>query len=265
MSLIAEKVSYSTYGVTLLNQVDFCSRKGITAVMGSNGAGKSTLLSVLAGCPRPSQGRVLIEGRDLEQWPQKEIARRRAILPQFTHLTFGFSVNEVVKFGGLAYEQMTSESDIQEQANLVMKQFDVLHQRDRLYTTLSCGEQQRTNLARVILQTLLGTKLSTTYLLLDEPLSGLDIAHQYQFLDYCSQLVELGVHIVMVIHDFNVALQHVNYVSILRAGKMVISGEAQDVLTIENIRTLFGIDMIRVEIPDSDTVQPVVFARARQQ
>ena len=249
MSIVATGISYSVDENTLLDNIDLCvGESSIAVIMGPNGAGKSTLLSVLAGCPFPDKGEVFLEGKALREWPLQQLARRRVMLPQFTELAFNFSVAEVVGIGAVPHEPFVSVRDINRQLDSIMYQMDILALRDRSYITLSGGERQRTQLARVILQAVLGMVLGEVYILLDEPLAGLDIAHQQRFLKYCKQIADMGATIVMVVHDFNVPFRYAHNVSLMKAGRIQINGKTDEVLSIENIRAIFDVDMVCVTV-----------------
>ncbi len=242
MSLQARDVSYAVGGRCLVGPVALTAEVGEVLVLaGNNGAGKSTLLSLLAGCPSPSAGEVLLESRPLAAWSAAELAVRRAILPQSPSLAFDFRVDEVVRLGTLPHAADADE--VEQRTREVMQWLDVARFAARGYFELSGGERQRVQLARVLLQACLA-RTTPRYLLLDEPLAALDLAHQYALMERLRHLAASapGVGVVLVTHDLNIALRYADRICLLRARRCHATGKTAEVLTPGNIRAVFGVD-----------------------
>jgi iron complex transport system ATP-binding protein len=187
-------------GRTLVSRLDWEAAPGqCWSIIGRNGAGKSTLLQVLAGLRQPSSGQVTLDGRPLREWPLAELARRRAYLPQGRNDAFGYQVLETVltarhPYSGGAY--WDSDAD-RRQALAALSAMVAAHLAGRDVRTLSGGERQRVAIAAVLAQ-------DTPLLLLDEPASALDLAHQVATMRLLGRLCrEAGRTVVMVGHDLN--------------------------------------------------------------
>ena len=246
MSLEAHDVSYAVDGRRLIARFDLKVEAGeIMMLVGNNGAGKSTLLGLLAGCVPPREGTVTLDSRPLGDLPASELATRRAVLPQSPSLAFDFPVSELVRFGGLPYAVRADE--LERRAREVMRSMDLLRLADRGYFSLSGGERQRAHLARVLLQVHLAAP-GRCYLLLDEPLAALDLAHQYALMEYLRHLAapgegpeNPGVGIVVVTHDLGIVLRYADRVCLLKEGCRYAEGKIAEVLTPGNIRGVFGV------------------------
>lgn len=234
--LCAEQICLSTSrGKCLLGGVDFELRRGqIHALLGPNGAGKSTLLKVLSGDISVDHGEVFIEAKPLGSQSKLELAKQRAVLPQLNTMAFPLSVEEVVAMGRYPYADRLLEHN-QLAVTQSMQQAGITHLSQRSYPSLSGGEQQRTQLARVLAQ-------DTDILLLDEPLSALDIAHQLQTMELLKQLAEEGKAIVIVLHDINLALRYTSHVTLLQEGKVFAQGNTAGVLGQKALREVFFVD-----------------------
>ena len=260
MSLRAHGVSYAVGGRYLISRLDFGIEVGeIVMLVGDNGAGKSTLLSLIAGCPLPGEGEVTLESRPLSAWSASELAMRRAVLPQSPALAFDFPVPEVVRLGSLPHAVRSDE--LERHCDEVMRWVDILQFADRGYFSLSGGERQRVHLARVLLQVRLSSSRQC-YLLLDEPLAALDMAHQYALMECLRRLAapsgnseSLGVGVVVVTHDLNIVLRYADRACFLKAGRCHASGRTAEVLTPENIRAVFN---VAAEVtPKAVVTQPI--------
>ncbi len=220
-SLVASQVSIVRNGATLLDHVDVTVSSGeFVAVLGPNGAGKSTLLGAVAGDFALSDGKVTIDDRPLDTYAPRDLARRRAVLPQQIVISFPFTVREVVAMGRNPW--LDDHDD--ERIVAAMRRMEVESLRKRTYQTLSVGEQARVSMARVLAQ-------DTPILLLDEPTAVLDIGQQERFLSVARSLVDEGRGVIAVLHDLNVAMRFATRVVVLHEGRCVASGAPRDVLT----------------------------------
>jgi iron complex transport system ATP-binding protein len=234
-------LSYHIGPKSLLQNVSLSARPGeVLAIIGANGAGKSTLLKLLSGDLKPSAGEVVFEGKNLAQWPAAALAHRRAVLTQQHTLALAFEVRELVLLG--RYPHFGGQPTAHDHA-VVAAALDLVglrHLAGREYPTLSGGEQQRAQLARVLAQVWEAEK---GFLLLDEPLTGLDLRHQHQTLAVARQLAHRGFGVIAVLHDLNLAAQYADQVLLLHQGLAVASGTPAEVLTPDYIHLGFGVEV----------------------
>jgi iron complex transport system ATP-binding protein len=227
--------------------VDLAPRLGeMLALVGPNGAGKSSLLRLLCGLWAPSEGRVLLDGRDLARLPRQQVARVVTYVPQHSVPLFEFSVREVVAMGafpatprfalggGVAEDRWVAEC---------MARADIAHLAQRSVTRLSGGELQRVLVAR-------GLATRARVLLLDEPTASLDLVHQLEVLELCRALAAEGRAVVVALHDLNAALRWAGRVAVIDAGSKVAEGAPAAVLTPELLRRVFDVSASALEGAD---------------
>lgn len=226
----------------LLNNVDFFINPGeLVVVLGPNGAGKSSLLKVMSGEHRFYEGDLSINGRAYDVWESDEIARMVGVLPQSSLLTFPFSVAEVVMLGRLPHSTgRVRDLEIMRQA---IEKVDMSHLINASYPSLSGGEKQRVQLARVLAQIWEETGSGERYLLLDEPTSALDVAHQQLTLQLARELSGQGMGVMAILHDLNLAAQYADRIVMLQQGEIAAQGSVGEVLEPDLIRDLFAIDV----------------------
>ncbi|MDD1779700.1 heme ABC transporter ATP-binding protein [Enterovibrio sp. ZSDZ35] len=225
----------------------------LTIILGPNGTGKSSLLKLISR-EWKCNGQLSFYGKPSEQWKPAELAQSVGILPQYSSLTFAFTVREVVELGGLALS--ASQSDVSDIATRQMQTTDVLHLANRLYPSLSGGEKQRVHLARVLTQ--LSKSPRETVLMLDEPTSALDIGHQHKTLQLAKELAKKGSAVIAVIHDLNLAAQYADHIIMLNKGHIVAEGSPQTVITPRNIEDVYGWPVQVIPHPEND--YPVILA-----
>ncbi|MCE7998211.1 MAG: heme ABC transporter ATP-binding protein [Rhodobiaceae bacterium] len=223
----------------------------MVAVLGPNGAGKSTFLNVLSGEQKTLSGDVRIGDDELQHLSPASLACRRALMPQKASLSFPFKVCDVVAMGRDPFRGSVDASANREAVDWALEETDIRHLADRVYTQLSGGEQQRVQLARVLAQVWRETDEEARFLLLDEPTSSLDLAHQHSVLHLASRLADKGVGVVAVVHDLNLAALYATRVVILSAGCVVAEGTPDDVLQPSLIADVFDLSVHRVADPDS--------------
>lgn len=245
--IVARGVFYRTGGRTLVSDADLRVGAGeVVAVVGPNGAGKSTLLRMLGGELKPSSGNLRLHGRPLDDWAPGERARARAILPQHSALSFPFTVRDVVRLGRMPFDGAGGEHAV----DAALDRTEMRRLESRLYPTLSGGERQLVHLARVLAQ-LAGEDGSPAgrLLLLDEPVAGLDPAHQHRVMAIAREEAARGAAVLAVLHDLNLAAQYADALVVLHGGRVVRSGRAADVLTSEMVRLIFALPAIVVPHP----------------
>lgn len=234
-----QNLSYQVGRKTLLHSLSVQARPGeLLAVVGANGAGKSTLLRQLSGDLTPTRGQVRFEGRLLTDAPPAELARRRAVLTQQHSLSLAFRVRELVLMGRYPYFRGQPAAHDHAVVAEALATVGLSALAERSYPTLSGGEQQRAQLARVLAQV---WEAEGGFLLLDEPLTGLDLNHQHHTLDVARALVRRGFGVVAVLHDLNLAAQYADQVLLLRQGRAVAYGAPAAVFTPDLIEHAFDI------------------------
>ncbi|MEV8336902.1 heme ABC transporter ATP-binding protein [Leucobacter sp. NPDC077196] len=246
-------VSYHVGSLPILTDVTLGVRYGeVLALVGPNGAGKSTLLSVLSGDIAPSSGSVSFEGRELAQWPARELARARAVLLQANQVAFSFTAQQVIDMGRAPWIGTPQSDDDERAIRDATSAADVGHLTQRGFPHLSGGEKARVSLARVLAQ-------ETKVVLLDEPTAALDLKHQESVLQIARELAQRGRAVIVVLHDLSLAGAYADEVAILANGALVARGVPGDVLTEERISEVYGAP-VRV-LSDPDTGRPVVIPR----
>ncbi len=223
----------------------------VLTIVGPNGVGKSTLLRVMAGEQQPWQGQVALQGKALTDWPLEQRALQVAVLPQAHGLSFPFRVHEVVAMGRAPHA--ISERENARIVDEVLSWLSLTSLRERRYPELSGGEKQRVQIARVIAQ--LWRRDKSYYqeiprlLLLDEPTTALDLAHQQQLLSVIRQMAQWGVAVVVTTHDINVAAQLADQVIAMSANRCLALGPPDRVLTSATLKQLYGVDVALVPHP----------------
>lgn len=257
--LRADGVSYATQGRTLVRGVTLDLAGGeVMAIVGPNGAGKSTLCGLLAGDLAPAEGDVDVCGFPVRAVKPGALARLRSVLSQHTYLRFPFTAREVTMMGRhphVSRWRSPAESDYA-LAEHAMESTQVLHLAERIYPTLSGGEQRRVSLARVLAQ-------DTPVVLLDEPTSALDIGHQQLVMTLCRRLADDGRAVLAVLHDLNLAGAFADRVMVMSEGEVVASGAPDDVLCPDLLSTVFNQPVIVMPHPQNG--RPVVLAAAEEE
>jgi len=241
MSLAAHKLSLTLSGTPLLDAIDIDVQPGrITTVLGPNGAGKTTLLRVLSGELQPDEGSVALGDRSIGEWVPRQRARHLAVLPQLSLLNFPFTASEVVMLGRTPHDSgLAHDREIVARA---LAAVDGAYLAQRIYTQLSGGEKQRVHLARVLAQIWSPTAEGERYLLLDEPTSSFDLAHQQLTLEIVRNLAAQGVGVLMVLHDINLAARCAHRMVLMQCGRVAVAGTPADVLQRDTIARVFQVD-----------------------
>jgi iron complex transport system ATP-binding protein len=250
VALVLDKIEVVRYGAKLLDQVSLRVDPGqVVVILGPNGAGKTTLLNAAMGDIEPDSGTVTLEGEPLANWNLKKKARKFAMLPQLSLLNFPYTAEEVVRLGRTPHStgRVLDNSITLEALDLM----DCLHLRERLYPHLSGGEKQRIQLARVFAQLWQTDGIGAHYLMLDEPTTSLDLAHQLQVLRVVKDRASANCGSLLVLHDFNLAASVADEIIMLGCGKVVASGSPTEVLTPATIERVFGASVHVVPHPVS--------------
>lgn len=229
-------------GRWLCRDVSLTVRPGeLVALVGPNGAGKSTLLSLFAGDQPPDQGCVRLDGQRMRRRDGALMARRRAVMLQHTSLFFGFSVTEVVELGLVPFERVITSGLAHALMRQAMQLSGVERLRHHTYMNLSGGERQRVQFARALVQFLAADQEHGRYLLLDEPISSLDLAHAHALLFATRMLTRRGAGALVVLHDLNLAARYADRVVVLERGELRAEGAPAEVFTELMLREVFGL------------------------
>jgi len=205
------------------------------AIIGPNGSGKTTLLKCIAGLLAVSEGRVEVNGRALKEYSTRALATQVAYVPQRQELVFDISVFDMVMMGRNPYQRQWQLANPHDDAIVeeMLGKCHLSHLRDRSISELSGGELQRTLIARAMAQ-------QTPIMLLDEPLSNLDIAHKFEIMDILQRLNrDQNVLVVIILHDFPIALEYATHALLMQSGSILQHDEVKAVLSPENIQTCF--------------------------
>ncbi|WP_040157008.1 ABC transporter ATP-binding protein [Mobilicoccus massiliensis] len=226
-----------------------------TAIIGPNACGKSTLLRALARLLSPARGHVLLDGADIARLPTKELARHIGLLPQTPIAPSGITVADLVARGRFPHQSLLRQwSDADSAAvDRALSYTRLTELARRPVDELSGGQRQRVWIALALAQ-------ETPLLLLDEPTTYLDIAHQIEVLDLFRGLFETGERtVVAVLHDLNQAARYADHVIAMREGAIVAAGAPSEVVTEQTVRDVFGLDCRIIDDPESHT--PLVVPR----
>lgn len=236
-------VGWRVGGVSLLKNIGFCLKNGESvALLGPNGAGKSSLIRLLAGDWEVSSGGIDIHGRPLEAWSRRELAQVRAVMPQLQTVSFPLRVEEVVALGLPGSLKGNARHPQVEQ---MLRLLEVDHLRSRRFPTLSGGEQQRVQMARVLAQIWDAPK--PPLLLLDECTSALDPAHQHRILQLIRDITRRGVGALWVVHDLNLAARYADRILLMQHGQLLVDDAPDRVLTPDWLAQVYG---LRAEVID---------------
>ena len=217
----------------------------ITTIIGSNGCGKSTILKTIARIIQPKSGDIFVNNINIKDQSPKELAKAVAVLPQSPQAPSGLTVEELIAYGRFPHQKgfgkmRKEDNDI---VTWALQSTGIEEFRDRPIEALSGGQRQRAWIAMALAQ-------QTDILILDEPTTYLDLAHQLEILKLLEELNrKQGTTIVMVIHELNNAARFADHMIGVKKGKVICQGSAEEVMTKENLKELFNIDAEIVQDP----------------
>jgi iron complex transport system ATP-binding protein len=257
----ARDVSVSIGGKQIIANVDFEIRSGeLAAIVGPNGSGKTTFLRAVSGDLSYS-GAIRINGRDIVALKPWQAAAMRAVLPQATALSFPFTVREIVKLGLTGGRSGALPGEDERLPDRALARVDLDGFAGRFYQELSGGEQQRVQLARVLCQVWAPVlDGSPRYLLLDEPVSSLDIKHQLIIMNIARDFARRGGGVVAILHDLNLAAMFADRIFVMHRGGLAAAGSPQSVLSDELISRVFECRLKVGALPAGNT--PFVLPQA---
>jgi iron complex transport system ATP-binding protein len=231
--------------------------RSFTVIIGANGCGKSTLLRALARVLRPSGGAVLLDGKEISTLPSRQVARTVGLLPQSPITPDGITVGELVGRGRFPPQGPLRRESPEDRAVIerCLAETALTELRERPVAELSGGQRQRAWIAMALAQ-------DTELLLLDEPTTFLDLAHQIEVLDLCARLHRDGRTVVAVLHDLNQAARYASHLIALQDGAVLAEGAPERVITPELVQAAFGLRARVIEDPESAT--PLVIPAFRR-
>ncbi len=246
--------SFEIDGKMILPPISLTFEAGkVTTLLGHNGCGKSTLIKLLSRQNTPTQGEVFFDKRLLSTFSNLEFAHQVAYLPQHPPITDGVTVRELVSFGRYPWKGAFGRYSEKDHAIIdeAIQKVGLSDFSDRFVATLSGGERQRAWVAMLLAQ-------QSRCILLDEPTSALDVAHQYELLALIRELNQsLGLTVIMVLHDVNMAAKFSDHLIALHSGKVIASGSPQHLMTPETLMRIYGMEIAL--FPHPETGQPISY------
>jgi iron complex transport system ATP-binding protein len=256
--LQTQQLQLSYDGAPIITGLDLnIPAEKITILVGPNGCGKSTLLKGLARLLKPQAGSVYLDGTSIFRLPTKEVAKQMGILPQGPVAPEGLTVRELVAQGRYPHQSWFQQWSKQDEqiTQRALATTNLVELGDRPLETLSGGQRQRAWIAMALAQ-------DTPILLLDEPTTFLDMAHQIEVLDLLYELNQAeGRTIVMVLHDLNQACRYADHLIALRQGQVLAQGSPTEVVTFETVQQVFGLEAQIIQDPVTGTPLCVPLSR----
>ena len=241
--LNVEQLTVNIHQQSIIKEVSFeLTQNSITTIIGPNGAGKSTLIKAIAGDIATQHGSITFNGKIIDpQVSSPERARSIAVLPQLSLLNFPYTCIEVVLLGRIPHA--TGVVIDQEIAQQCLRKVDMEQFADRTYPELSGGEKQRIQIARVLAQVWREQdSTESRMLILDEPISALDLGHQHMLMNLLLEFTQQNTTILMVLHDLNTAIAYSDRLIAMLDGNLIANGNIEDVVKPDMMKQLFGID-----------------------
>lgn len=255
--LKTENIHYCIGKKLILNGISAQFHPGeLNMILGPNGSGKSSFLKIFSGEINKYDGSVFYGGEKIAHLKKEELAKHRAVMSQQPELSFPLMVEEVVMMGRYPHFIFNPNKKDKDICQEVMERMNLISFKERNYLTLSGGEKQRVQYARVLAQIWEKPATGFRYLFLDEPLTSLDINYQQEFLQIAREFTNKGTVLVAVMHDINLAIQYADKLFFLKEGELIKQGNPADVLTKDLIKQIFDVDVTIINNPSTN--KPVV-------
>ena len=251
---VVKQASFAIPNRTLLQPISVQFEQGkVYGLIGHNGSGKSTLIKLLAKQQPLSSGEILFDNQPLDAWSNREFAKRVAYLPQHLPQATNLTAKELIAMGRYAWNGLFGRQTAQDKL-AIERALALTHTEKfavQLVDVLSGGERSRIWLAMLLAQ-------QSQFLLLDEPLAALDIAHQVEVMELIHQLSrELNLGVIIVIHDINLASRYCDHLVALHSGKLLAEGNSQQINNTPSLKAIYGIELNVINHPE--TGRPVSF------
>ena len=248
--LRTENISFSVGKKQILKNVSASFLPGeFNMILGPNGSGKSSFLKIFSGEINKFQGNVLYEDKKIKELRKEELAKKRAVMSQQADLGFPLLVEEVVMMGRYPHFTFNPNKKDITICSEVIERMNLVEFKERNYLTLSGGEKQRVQYARVLAQVWEKPTDSYRYLFLDEPLNSLDISYQHEFLQVAVELIKDHTVLIAVMHDINLAAHYADNLFFFKEGELVVHGKPKDILSAGMIEKVFNIKTTVIENP----------------
>ena len=248
--LRTENISFSVGKKQILKNVSASFLPGeFNMILGPNGSGKSSFLKIFSGEINKYQGTVLYDDKKIKELRKEELAKKRAVMSQQADLGFPLLVEEVVMMGRYPHFTFNPNKKDITICNEVIERMNLFEFKERNYLTLSGGEKQRVQYARVLAQVWEKPAEGYRYLFLDEPLNSLDISYQHEFLQAAVELIKDHTVLIAVMHDINLAAHYADNLFFLKEGELVVHGKPKDILTENIIEEVFNIKTTVIDNP----------------
>jgi len=248
--LRTENISFSVGKKQILKNVSASFLPGeFNMILGPNGSGKSSFLKIFSGEINKFQGTVLYDDKKIKELRKEELAKKRAVMSQQADLGFPLRVEEVVMMDRYPHFTFNPNKKDITICNEVIERMNLTEFTKRNYLTLSGGEKQRVQYARVLAQVWEKPADGYRYLFLDEPLNSLDISYQHEFLQSAVELMKEHTVLIAVMHDINLAAHYADNLFFFKEGQLIVYGKPKDILTEKIIEQVFNIKTTVIENP----------------
>lgn len=251
--LKAENIHYRIGDKQILNGISAQFNPGqFNMILGPNGSGKSTFLKVFSSEIQKYDGNIFYDDKKIALYKKEELATYRAVMSQQPELSFPLMVEEVVMMGRYPHFTFNPNKKDTSICNQVMERMNLTSFKERNYLTLSGGEKQRVQYARVLAQVWEKPAKGCRYLFLDEPLNSLDINYQHEFLQIAKEFTNNDTVLVAVMHDINLAIQYSDNLFFLKQGQLMAHGKPNEVLSAALIKDVFNVNATLINNPLSN-------------
>lgn len=242
-SIKINNVSFSYNNVDVLKDISLeFSSSNLTCIIGPNGVGKTTLVKCINRLLKPNKGSITIDGEDLSTFSLLDLSKRMAFVPNSVSSVFSMSVSEAILMGRYPHsEWVTSDYDLRVVEDIIHT-MNLEDLADRNFRELSAGQTQRVVIARGLVQ-------EPEILILDEPTSNLDVKHQMDIMKFLSNYSKnMNIKVIMVCHDLNITSNFADRIIMMHNGRVFADGTAEQVMTEENIRNVYGVNSKIIDV-----------------